>query len=729
MSIKMSVITTNNDSNPLPFTPVHGWTEKYDINDKPNFSKYHFLCKLLQNTIINPITTTLNLSLRTIKLITWVPAKCALYKISGYHKESAEYLEQEYLKTVKVLRNLLFIPSVSVQAFNEMTKTQEDVVDDIDRMPTESYLKVPFNKAFQQFSSYLYDVKTFEVTIPENIKEFPATSDASLNTIMASHLFQPNMMAINFGSPNVATFVTEENEDGSVQTIKVDAKSLRRAEMSYHPTNGKIQSGVFLVPTNIPEEALNRFKKTAEEMQGRRDITCVNTNCRVLKAAGFSIDGVSMDKIIFPNDLMEYLLYKNVFYTDLQGNKHKVHFDIINTTNNDIEEYLEKVDTAVIGTRLRHNRRNADTEENQKARGAAAQAIIEQESENLADLELNTTINSTDLKTRQITVSVPSSLGNAIAHIWGRHTIYEVDLSDKAQDISQAFEKLSQENEGGGATKLSPFPEKNPSFTTRLKRDFFFCGPMIRFLRRHMMGHSDKINLHTKDLFRHLKSTEGERLNYVLLDDKVVLTRVNSNKNSDETHKKAADWALSKHAILSGRKKVYCSGEIWYDKNKNRFFMNDDSGTYKPTPERVKLTAELSNQIFDSQNFDNIFEAQPVTEKLTINPIETVEGLQMSNLLSIAQWLKSDHLQKHISTLSITSLQRKKTMKLLKKGQTLLEKVDSNTFLSTHEKLLMYSRVIDYMKNHKSIQDLPESESILKLKRFENNIETPDKLT
>lgn len=612
----MSEVSIHSPLNSMPILEhVNGAEIQRHINDKVRNSRLHFFAKLVQTVLLYPITTTVTLSFRVLKLLTWVPVKTGFYKISGHHTEASNFSEREYLKTVKAFRDILFIPSVAARAFQDMISSRVDFVDDIEPMPTQDYLSVHYTKEFQQFSSYMHGCGTFEVTRPEGITEFPAASDGSLNTIMASHLFKPGMMAINFGSPNVATFVTKADDDGSVQTVKVDAKSLYREEMSYHPTNGKIQSGLFLVPTNLPEEALERFKQAAEKMQGRKDITCVNTNCRVLQEAGFSIEGVAMDGVVFPNTLMEHLLFRNVIYTDSNGTKHKVHFDIINTTKHNLEEFCEEIDTAVVGTRLRHIRRNADTEENQKARGIAAQALIAEEADRLAQIDLDQNVDDEYLGKRKVTVSVPSVLGDAIAGIWGRHTMYEVDLSDKRKEISKAFEDFAAQNNEDNTPKLRPFPQEKPSLGTRLKRDLFFSGPMIRFLRRHMMGRVDEIHLHTQDLFKHLKSTEGAHLNYVLLDDKIVLARVKANDESDETHRKISDWALSKHALLAGREEVYCSGEIWYDKAKNRFMMNHDSGTYKPSQERVEVVAELANEIFDAHNFDNIFEAVPINEE------------------------------------------------------------------------------------------------------------------
>ncbi|MDR3625065.1 MAG: hypothetical protein P4L16_08020 [Chlamydiales bacterium] len=599
----------------LSATNIYQNTEySQNIIDKSRKSRFCCFVKFSQIILISPFTTTAKFTFRVVKLLTWDPIKAGVYKICGYHTESAALLEGEYLKTVKAVRDILFIPSIARRALIDMVATQEVLVDDIQLMTAQDFLNVKHVAQFEQFSSFLHGVKTFEIIKPEMITEFPATNDPTLKTVMASNIFKSGIMAINFGIPNVSTFVTKSEKDGAIQTVKVDAKSLRREAMTYHATNGKIQSGVFLIPSNLPKEALERFEQAAKDLEGRKDITCVNTNCRVLQQAGFSIEGVVMDDVVFPNTFMEHLMFRNVFFTDSSGVKHKVHFKILNTTEHSLEKFFEDVDTAVVGTRLRHRVRHADTEENQKTRGIAAKALIAQEKTRLEAAGPLQEINDEYLGKRKVTVSVPSFLGEAVSRIWGRHTIYELDLSSNKKDIFDAFQKFATEGKKDQRIKLRPFAQEKPSFSTRLKRDFFFSMPMIRFLRRHMMGREDTIYLHTQDIFKHLKSTNGERLNYVLLDDKMVIARVNANGTASEKHRKVADWALSKHALLAGRQDVYCSGEMWYDKEKNRFMMNYDSGTYSPTIERVKEVANLANRIFDAAKFDNSFEAVAETK-------------------------------------------------------------------------------------------------------------------
>jgi hypothetical protein len=575
----------------------------------PYHRRMHYTLMFGNTVFIKPFTTTAKLIFRVFKLASWDVSNAVILKILGYHETAITSLQEKYINTARVARDALFIPSCVLSAFNDMIAKGDEFVGDLPVRGPQSYLNTIYNKRFNVFSSDMHGRKSFEVIQPCGIQEFAAESDGGLKTVMASHFLKSGLMAINFGIPNVATFITEAKEDDSVQTIKIDAKSLKRDNMVYHPTNGKIQSGIFFVPTNLPLEALDRFKNAAQKLEGRADITCVNTNCRVLKEAGFSIEGRELSDVILPTTMMEHLLFRNFIYKDMDGKKHKVHFDIINTTQQNLEEHFEKIDIAVVSTRLRHRMRNADTDENRKARGAAARALIEVERSRLEEekklLKSSPSEQAVlDLAKRKITISVPSYIANVFARIWGRHTLYEVDFSDKEEQIVAAF---------AGQTKLPPFPQKKINFVTRLKRDFFFSQPMINFLRRHMMGHADNILVSTQDLFNYLRATDGEHLNYVILKDRVILAMINVNRNREGIHRQTADWALSKHALLAAREEVYCSGELWYDPEKQRYVINKDSGTYMPREEHVRIAAALANQIFETHLHGNRFEVAEAT--------------------------------------------------------------------------------------------------------------------
>lgn len=594
-----NVSTSSNESYPLLQSQGE---ELSPINYANEYSRSDYSRMLAKIILITPFTAAARLILCTAKIITWDLGKAAVNSILGY-SEAAATLENRYLNTCRAVRNLFIdVPLNAYSVFNYLRLDKPAYLDDFKINKVDSFLSVNPSIAIHQFNSKKFGYKTVNVIKPIGIKEFAAESDGELNTVMASHFLKPNVLAINFGVPNVASFITIDNGKSGVQTLKVDAKSLKRAKMDFHSTNGKIQSGVFFVPTNLPAKALEKFQKEAKELEGSADITCVNTNCKVLKKVGFSIEGEEIDKTVLPTNLFELLLFRKVFYTDpddSDAKKHIVHFAVINTTPFNLQDFYEKIDFAVIGTRLRHKRRNADKEENRIARGIASKAIIAEEKARLANMPAIQR-NALNLTRRKITVSVPSYMGDLISRIWGRHIVYEVDLSDKKELIHQLF---------NGFKKLKAFPNQNPDFIEKVKRDYFFTPRMIGFIRRHMMGRMDTLYLNMEDLFNHLKSLdEDDRMNYVILDDKVVLANIKANGVRQERHRKAADWALSKHALLAERKEVYCSGEFWYDRKKQCFVINKNSGTYKPNDQQVEAAADLANQIFQNEIYGIRFE-------------------------------------------------------------------------------------------------------------------------
>ena len=553
-------------------------------------SRCQIALKFAQTALIYPVERGTLFAFRLAKLFTWAPIKTTAYLLGGFFDEADSYFKRSYLKTVQVARDLLFIPSLQIRTLKDLfAKRTKDTSEPSGSK--ESDLKCDYVMITEQYHSYLYGTRTLQAIKPA-IKEFPATSAPDLLTVMATHMFGENVLAINFGMPNVASFVTKNDSD-QLNTYKVDAKSLKRQDMTYHPTNGKIQSGVFLAIKNLPAEAIDKFNQAATNLAKNKtsNITCVNTNARVLKEAGFSIEGVEMEDIIFPQTLFEHLIYRKVYFKGEDGQKVRVDFNVINTSKDTLEQHFAKVDTAVVGTRFRHALRNKDTPEAQKIRSDIAKKIIQKENDRIDKDKLEIGADE-DLSKYKLRVSVPSFLGRLLAKGWGKHTIYEVCLNEKT--ISEA----------GFEENLTPFANSSSTLLTKLKKHIFFSPIMIRFIRRHMVGRMDEIMVSKDMLQKHLKSTNGDLLNYAVLDDKIVFSRVNTNKVSTSKIKKVVDWALSKHALIAGRRQAKCAGEIWYDTEQKNFKLNINSGTYTPLEKSGKKTVALANAIFGDNMFN-----------------------------------------------------------------------------------------------------------------------------
>ena len=91
------------------------------------------------------------------------------------------------------------------------------------------------------------------------------------------------------------------------------------------------------------------------------------------------------------------------------------------------------------------------------------------------------------------------------------------------------------------------------------------------------------------------------------------------------------------------------------------------------------------------------------------------EHFKTSTLFSTVQWLKSDKLKIEVSSLPRSPKQIQKAVKTLQVAQELFRKIDSDTRLTTHQKFLMYSKVVNYVTDHESIKALGDSKGLSKL--------------
>lgn len=550
--------------------------------------------KLAKTILLQPATATLELIYRSLRLLTSASLQAILG--SADTEEAKTLIAVEGIKTLQAARNVLAVPLKIAAVLNEKMSLGERSTDVQPGLTPQEYLKTEYDISFQYFASEHFSRENFKVITPRQIHEMPVFSDPSLLAVMGSHFLKSGLMGINFGCPNVALFTTHESTEDAGSVYKVDAKSLKREDMQYKDTQGKLQSGYFLIPTNLPKEAMVAVEEAAKKLQGRRDYTCVNTNCRILKEAGFTVENMELEDCYLPTTCMENFLFRNVYYKG-----QKVHFDILKTTPLSLEEYFDKIDAAVLTTPVRHHIRDHDTAENKKARDAEAKKIISEEKKSLATSFVNL-VSDKVAQAREVKISVTSYLGDMAARVWGRHSIYEINLADKKTEIMNAF----------GNHSLKPFPNENPSLMTRMKRDFLFSQTAINFLRSQMASRYNTEKLNTQELLDLLKSTEGARLNYTLFADRIVFGRVSLPK-AEEGYKQAADWALSKHALLAGREEVLCAGELWYDQASDQFFINDDSGTYFPKPDDVKKMAKLANETFKTDRFTAFVKHDPKT--------------------------------------------------------------------------------------------------------------------
>lgn len=214
-------------------------------------------------------------------------------------------------------------------------------------------------------------------------------------------------------------------------------------------------------------------------------------------------------------------------------------------------------------------------------------------------------MNSTISPPEFFAVSTSVSKNNFFTKIAGRHTHYALNLSDNSMVIQTQFNQLAKLIRDTPA-ELKPYAFAHKSLTVRVKK-LFLSNFVIRFLRNHMVNF---VESDSKNILVHLRSTAtSKRLNFVLLNDKLIVTEIRVSRHRSNSIKRIFDEILSKHAVLANGQAVLCSGEIWWDRKTKQFKINCDSGTYRPNFERTQLVAEIANRYFQNAPLSAEFEA------------------------------------------------------------------------------------------------------------------------
>lgn len=430
--------------------------------------------------------------------------------------------------------------------------------------------------------------------VSDHVVETRAKEDPKLRIANLTHVFQSGVPFLGFGRPNVYLAIPGQDSVG-LGYVKVSAKSLYRGDTTIDRTLDRVQSGILMTFPELDQEAVNRLYEASKKYEGTRRVTCVNTNCRILADAGFSIGGDSLRGYYFPVPLLSDILRYG-----LQFNGRPVKFDLIKTTPQYLEDIGLSITHSVATTLCRHTER-------------ACAPIIKNIERNSLVIRINDGLKSTlglailqpknnapierprweaqptrilvpqDLQRNyNLEVSEPSQFGVLLRMIWGPHALFEIPI---ARNIVDEFLPET----------LDAFPKENPGFSTRLKRDYLFAPFMIDYFRAHLADNYRKIEgLNQTQLLDMIRTDSPEfpnRYNFVVLGDRIIIMKLDI-KNS------MVDWVLAKHVLLSGYSKdVRFAGEIWKSAD-GTIHLNANSGTYQPLEELYPMLKQLFERLF-----------------------------------------------------------------------------------------------------------------------------------
>lgn len=412
------------------------------------------------------------------------------------------------------------------------------------------------------------------IDVSDVITERLAKSDPHLRVVNLDHIFAEGKLFLGFGRPNVYLGIPNQTEEG-LGYAKVEAKSLKRADTKVIETHDRVQSGLLIVFKDLTPEQVERILTSATAHQGTRRWTCVNANCRILSDAGFTIGGESLKEYFFP-----VRLFKDILRYGLELDGQPVEFDIVKTTPGYLEDIGLSITHAVSTTLCRHGEKACDSvkkklEQNtylMKVMNKLGIAVFEEKSapqleKPIYESEIvKAQIPEDLLKTYDMDVSEPSMFGQLLRLLWGPHSLFEVQLP-------------REEVEAALPSTLKPFPDPNPSLSTRLKKHFLFSQPMVNLIRSQLSHSYKRLGRLTHNLFVDMLRTHSEDLpnkyNFVVTGDRLIVMKLDIRSSG-------VDWVLSKHVLMSNyAKDVRFAGEIWKTADGTMHF-NNNSGTYKP---------------------------------------------------------------------------------------------------------------------------------------------------
>lgn len=408
--------------------------------------------------------------------------------------------------------------------------------------------------------------------LSQHVPDEPAIGVPGLRAVRANEIFKPGVFALQFGLPNTAMFeVTDNNE-----VFKVDAKSLHRAPTHIINAHGKIQSGWYIVPKDLPMEALERVRVAAHMYEGSTNLTCVRANTNILRDAGFTIGGYSPSTFL-PHHLLDAIL-TNGFEYDTKP----VTFSIARTTPLNLHDFMAKLPAAIRETPYRHWNNVRDTPEARELRIREAAAIHENRP------VYKPILFAQDAPVFDFSISKTSNLGRVARRAWGAHPVYKVDFSQAGINIDDYLPR-----------KLTAFSMPNPSRLTRFKKNAIFSSPVVGFVNKHMarqfLSQEPLVQLDITQLLKTSTLEEPSIYNVVVTSKEMIAGKLN-------IWSPKVDWVLSKHVLLSNYSDdVRFAGEMWKDENDCIHF-NANSGTYQPTEEDLQNMLKLARKMFPDLN-------------------------------------------------------------------------------------------------------------------------------
>jgi hypothetical protein len=445
-----------------------------------------------------------------------------------------------------------------------------------------------FARHFERRPEFLFGSHVDEVVDASSVRE---RTIQGLRVFRISHLFAgADEIFLGFGLPNVYLTVP----DGKGGYDKFAAKSLRRAPSVVEGTRGFVQSGIMLRLLNLPQHAAEKLGAAMRLHHGKKYMTCVNANMRVLEDAGFTSGERKLSSIYMPYALLSYLLSNGLKFEGAA-----VELEVVRTTQANMESYARQIITAELLTFYRHGERMLDSKAQKSGHWNAARAVVAapfrlvgavgrrlgfKAAPVVISREVAPALPASVDYRRDMTVrlSLTSSAGTILRQFWGAHALFTGE-----QTRVNPLDYLTE--------RLQPFPQKNPNFVTRLKKRVLFSRFVIKLIHKVLAPAYADLGIKSErdvyDMLRTDSAAKSNKYNLVITNRKIIVARTTVGV-------KIVDWVLSKHVLASGYDPdVLFAGELWKDVN-GVIHINGNSGTYRPSDDDVLAVGRYMQAVF-----------------------------------------------------------------------------------------------------------------------------------
>lgn len=390
---------------------------------------------------------------------------------------------------------------------------------------------------------------------------------------------------VGCGTPNAAISVYREDDPEKVGWYKLAAFMLWRQAAYIAPAKGRLQSGLYLELRGLSEEAREKIWNEMNKREGTRGPSCARLSAEVLDAAGFTLgNGKSLKAAIRPSKYASLLWQHGIAY---DGNP--VDVRIVVTGDKGVGDHLK-------GAWLKEA----------SAPGRTVRKIYAAKTDHASapifPLRVTNELDATHWTGYRTTVGVnrPSRLGVNLTFLLGQQPVYTIDL-----DHTDELDALQE--------PLQSFPGRLDRIT-QLKKNVLFARPVIRTIchfRNQSMDHFRDIP--GAAILEMLTPSIGPAYETAVLYNCIVTTRsdgsaearITALKNQDPASQndkivKTCNWILAKHVLMSNYhpQTVYAC-ELWSYRKDGRtvLCLNNNSGTYKPSHERMEAFADYLRKL------------------------------------------------------------------------------------------------------------------------------------